>query len=76
MTTPLDVLLIERHDGSADAAERALEQAGHRVHRCHRPGDRDYACTEMTEPGTCPLNRSMDVALLVRREVVPTPTHL
>jgi hypothetical protein len=76
MTTSLDVLLMESHTGTADSAAAALEQAGHHVLRCHAPGDRGFACTELDRPGSCPLNRPVDVALLVRREVTPHPTPL
>lgn len=76
MTTQLDVLVMESHTGTADLATAALEAAGHRVHRCHEPGDREFACTELVRPGSCPLNAPIDVALLVRRGVTPTPTVL
>jgi hypothetical protein len=76
MTTPLDVLVMESHDGTAELATRALVQAGHRVHRCHPPGDRGFPCVELERPGSCPLNAPVDVALAVRREVTPSPTGL
>lgn len=77
----LDVLLIESRPGSGAIDAGRLEAAGHRVHRCHpdtRPGleaplparDR-YLCTGVT--AWCPLDDGVDVALLVRRRVMPRP---
>lgn len=78
MTTHLDVLLLESRSGAADDAARALEDAGHRVHRCFDDAGADpagFACTAMTDPDGCPLDASVDVALLAREEgdTVPSP---
>jgi hypothetical protein len=76
MTGALDVLLIESspHAGAAAAAE--LKAAGHRVHRCFRPGACGFPCVGVTHPSACPIDRGIDVALLVRPRVNPRPTQL
>ncbi len=66
---PLDVLVIESHAGTGRRHAAALASAGHRIHRCSRPGANAFPCTEITDPGSCPLDRGVDVALLVRRNV-------
>jgi hypothetical protein len=76
MTTHLDVLLLESLPGTADAAAAALEDAGHRVHRCFDhagPETSPFACAAMTEPGGCPLDASVDVALVARDHAASTP---
>ncbi len=74
MTRPLDVLLLENRPGVGLAEQAALEDAGHRVHRCHEPGDEEFPCKGMTDRGTCPMDGPIDVTLLVRRGVSPRPT--
>lgn len=76
MTRSLDVLVLESRDGVATEAARSLEAAGHRVHRCHEPGDRGFPCRGVTEPNGCPIDGHVDVALLVRGRVTPRPTPL
>lgn len=73
--TSLDVLLVESHPGNGAREAGALERAGHHVHRCHEPGATGFPCTEITSPGSCPLDAGVDVALLMRR-VAPHPTDL
>ena len=76
MTRSLDVLVVENRNGAADAAVRTLEAAGHRVHRCHSPGDRGFPCRGVADPEGCPIDGHIDVAVLVRRKVTPRPTPL
>lgn len=73
--SPLDVLLIESHPGNGAHEAAALTREGHTVHRCHEPGSAGFPCTEITSPGSCPLDRGVDVALLVRR-LTPHATDL
>lgn len=76
MTTHLDVLLLESLPGTADGAAAALEDAGHRAHRCFdhdRPETSDFACTAMTTPGSCPIDGSVDVAVLARHDTAAAP---
>lgn len=76
MTRPLDVLIVENHHGAARQAEEELVAAGHRVHRCHRPGARGFPCVGVLDPDACPLEGHVDVALLVRDHVTPRPQPL
>lgn len=76
MVDTLDVLLIEGQTHGADVAAAELGAAGHRVHRCFQPGDRGFPCAGITDPAGCPIDRAVDVALLVRSHVAPRPTAL
>jgi hypothetical protein len=71
---PLDVLLVEAQPHAGAMASAALEEAGHRVHRCHGVDEPAFPCTAVTDPGSCPLDQPIDVALLVRGHIFPTPT--
>lgn len=81
MAKDLDVLLIESSPGVGAADAERLESAGHRVHRCypdhaarggHVPLRERSLCVGVTE-GSCPLDRGVDVALLVRHRVATRP---
>jgi hypothetical protein len=76
MTRSLDVLVLENGPGSAREAIEALEAAGHRVHRCHEPGEEPFPCRAIDDPTACPLHGNIDVALLVRHHVHPQPSPL
>lgn len=71
---PLDVLLVESQPHVGALATLALEEAGHRVHRCHDIDEPAFPCTAVTEPGSCPLEQPIDVALLVRGHMFPSTT--
>lgn len=76
MTTHLDVLLLESLPGTADTAAAALAEAGHRVHRCFEHSGADpsaFACAAMADPDGCPLDASVDVALLAREHAGTAP---
>jgi len=73
MTKTLDVLLVGSDPISLEQAERSLADHGHRVHRCHEPGDAPFPCVGLTDPAACPLDHAIDVTLLVRRGVHPRP---
>lgn len=74
MTEPLDVLLLESHPWVGEASAKALAEAGHRVHRCHRPGDAGYACVGLTDAHACPIEGHVDAAVLVRAYGTSAPT--
>ncbi|MFL6204426.1 MAG: hypothetical protein ACJ739_03675 [Acidimicrobiales bacterium] len=74
MTKTLDVLVVGSDPSATEEAERNLAQHGHRVHRCHEPGEDPFPCAGMVDPDACPLDQAIDVALLVRRGVHPRPT--
>ncbi len=76
MIKTLEVLVVESHPRAADDAAAALEAAGHRVHRCHNEADRGFPCRGVLEAAACPLHEHIDVALLVRRRINPSPTPL
>lgn len=65
---PLDIMLVESRQGAADGAVAELTAAGHRVHRCHEHGAASFPCAGVLEHDRCPIDRGVDVALLVRRE--------
>lgn len=75
MSTPLDVLVVENRRHAADAAVADLEAAGHHVHRCFDPDSPGFPCQAIREPGTCPLDQGVDVALSVRDRIEPRPTR-
>jgi hypothetical protein len=72
--TELDVMVLESEPGAACTAVTALRRAGHRVHRCHEPGLGSFPCNGLLDAKTCPLAAHVDVTLLVRSHVSPTPT--
>jgi hypothetical protein len=76
MSPSLDVLVAESHSGAAAEAEAILRNAGHRTHRCYDPESQGFPCKGLLEPDGCPIDHGIDVALLARRRVVPTPTSL
>jgi len=49
--------------------------AGHRVHRCYEPDGPGFPCAAIREPGSCPLDHGVDVALAVRVSIEPRPTR-
>jgi hypothetical protein len=75
MSEGLDVLVVESHPGAGDGSAAALAASGHRVHRCHVPGADPFPCVGVADPGACPIDGSLDVALVVRRGIVPRPTE-
>jgi hypothetical protein len=74
--TGLDVMVLESDQDTASAAIHQLQLAGHRVHRCHEPGLPAFPCNGLADDRTCPLAGHVDVALLVRAHVRPSPTPL
>lgn len=74
MTEPLDVLLLESHPWVGEASAATLTEAGHRVHRCHRPGDTGYACVGLDRHAECPLEHHVDAAVVVRAHGTTAPT--
>ena len=74
MKRHLDVLVVESDLGAADDAAAALEAVGHHVHRCYEVADPGLTCRAVRDPGACPLDSGIDVALLVRGTTDPLPT--
>ena len=75
MTKDLDVLVIESHPHVASEAIRHLEAEGHRVHRCYEEPDKGFPCRGLASPPDCPIDTSVDVALVVRAGYAPAPSH-
>ena len=69
------VLVLEAEPGAADEPIATLEAGGHEVVRCHEAGETAFPCAGLHDPGACPLEGGVDVALTVRRHPrsVPTP---
>lgn len=76
MGTSLNLLIMESHSGAADRAAEQLEAEGHTVHRCHEGGGNAFPCVGVSGTHECPIDQQIDVALLVRRGVGPSPTPL
>jgi hypothetical protein len=71
----MDILVTESDPGAAADAVARLERAGHRVRRCHEPGDRAFPCAGLTT--SCPLEgEGVDVVLDVRARTRTWPTPL
>lgn len=68
------MLVIESRRRAGMPAGRALEAAGHRVHRCYEEGTSEFPCRGLLDPDGCPLDAGVDVALLVRPRPDPRPT--
>jgi hypothetical protein len=64
-------MLVESKPGVGEAHRRALQAAGHRVHRCNEPRSRSFPCNGLLPDGECPLDVGAKVALLVRDHVDP-----
>jgi hypothetical protein len=75
MTDQLDVLVLENRPGAAAYATATLEDAGHRVHRCHDADASAFPCRGLDRPDDCPLDHPVDVAVVVRHGVAPRPTY-
>jgi hypothetical protein len=75
MTDELDVLVLENRAGAAAYAVATLEEAGHRVHRCHDANGSAFPCRALDGSDDCPLDHPVDVAVVVRHGVTPRPTY-
>ncbi|HEX6425072.1 MAG TPA: hypothetical protein VFZ79_16425 [Acidimicrobiales bacterium] len=64
MSRPLDVLVIESGRGAGDEVARALDTAGHRVHRCHGEHGAGTPCRGVLDVDDCPVERGTDVAVV------------
>ncbi len=72
----MDVLVVESEAGAASIAVAQLEAAGHRVERCHEPGDGAFPCAGLAT-GRCPIEHgAIDVVLTVRPRPSSRPSPL
>jgi hypothetical protein len=76
MRQRLDVLMLESHAHAGDDAATALEDAGNRVVWCYDNAEEPFPCRGLAEPGGCPLDGHVDVAVLAQRGRDPWPTAL
>jgi hypothetical protein len=76
MTRPLQVLLLESHPSTGEAAAAALAAAGHEVVRCHSVDSPGFPCIGLTDREACPLRHGIDVAVDVRRSRGAEPSAL
>lgn len=74
MKRPIEVLVLENRRGAARMAVAELEASGHHVHGCHAPGEPSFPCRGVVDPADCPLDGSIDVALVVREHIHPNPS--
>lgn len=67
------ILVTETHPEAAVPVERQLMEAGHEVVRCRADDGPAFPCAGL-EPGGCPIEGGIDVALTVRTGPPPQPT--
>ena len=73
----MKVLVLDSDgEGGGREATATLVAAGHEVHRCHERGAPAFPCNGLTGAGVCPLDRVIDVAVVVREHPWPRPTAL
>src|SRR5260221_7905069 len=75
---PRTVLVVGVEDWGIEQAAQALVGAGHRVLRCHEPGEPAFPCNALRPDRTCPIVTGFDVALTVRSRpaAVPAPGEM
>lgn len=72
---PLSVLAVGTDDWAVEQAATALASSGHRILRCHEPGEPAFPCNALIEGRTCPLEVGFDVAVTVRARPLPSPVQ-
>jgi len=71
----LTVLAMGTDDWGVEQAASSLATAGHRILRCHEPGEPAFPCNALIPGRTCPLDEGFDVAVTVRARPLPHPTQ-
>lgn len=71
--TTLTALVVGTDDWAIEQSAEALAAAGHRVRRCHAPGEPMFPCFAVQIPGGCPVDRGIDVVVVVRARASQTP---
>lgn len=69
----LTILVVGTDDWAADQSAAVLESAGHRILRCHEPGEPAFPCNALVSGRTCPLDVGFDVVLTARARPTPAP---
>jgi hypothetical protein len=70
----MTVLAVGTHPWAVEQATRAIEVGGHRVLRCHEPGEPAFPCNALIAGRTCPLDVGFDVVVTIRAQPSPAPT--
>ena len=70
---PRRVLVVGTDDWAIEQSARALTALGHRVLRCHEPGEPAFPCNALVPGRVCPLDAGFDVAVTVRARPLRTP---
>jgi hypothetical protein len=70
----LTILVIGTDEWAIEQGARAIGARGHRVLRCHEPGEPAFPCNALVEGRTCPLDVGFDVVVTVRGRPAPSPT--
>ena len=71
----LTVLVVGTDDWAVDQSATVLEATGHRVIRCHEPGEPAFPCNALIQGRTCPLDVGFDVVLTARARPAPVPAQ-
>jgi hypothetical protein len=71
----LTVLVVGTDDWAADQSAKVLESTGHRVLRCHEPGEPAFPCNALIQGRTCPLDVGFDVVLTARARPATEPAQ-
>ena len=71
----LTILVVGTDDWAADQSATVLESTGHRVLRCHEPGEPAFPCNALLQGRTCPLDVGFDVVLTARARPAPAPAQ-
>ena len=69
----LTILVVGTDDWATDQSAAVLESSGHRVLRCHEPGEPAFPCNALISGRTCPLDVRFDVVLTARARPTPAP---
>ena len=69
----LTVLVVGTDDWASEQSAAVLESAGHRVLRCHEPGEPAFPCNALISGRTCPLDVRFDLVLTARARPTPSP---
>jgi hypothetical protein len=69
----LTVLVVGTDDWAIEQGAGVLEDRGHRVLRCHEPGEPAFPCNALREGRTCPLDVGFDAVVTMRARTSAPP---
>ncbi len=67
------ILVVGTDDWAIEQAGDVLTRAGHRVLRCHEPGQPAFPCNALREGGVCPLDVGFDLTIDIRSRPTTPP---